>query len=121
VGSTDIHNVSIMSYQEFTFGNSVRSRDAEQYPRHGILEPLCHDSVEIMMVTVNGYYLEHWPFPYDKARRKFTVAEFPRVTCLYFPKALQSRIQQACSLLSILFLIDGTRRELRKEIVLNRG
>lgn len=71
------------------------------------------------MSVVNGFYLEHWPFPDDKARRKFTVAGFPRVTCLYFPKALHSRIQQACSLISILFLIDGTSKELPKESLLN--
>ncbi|KAL8829596.1 MAG: hypothetical protein Q9191_001923 [Dirinaria sp. TL-2023a] len=85
---------------------SAQSYGSEQYPRGSILEPLCHGSVEMMSRAVNDFYLEHWPFPDEKARKKFVIAGFPTVTCLYFPKGLESRMPQACSLLSILFLID---------------
>ncbi|KAI0454854.1 Aristolochene synthase in complex with 12,13 Difluorofarnesyl diphosphate [Xylaria acuta] len=55
---------------------------------------------------VDGYFLKHWPFQGKKAREKFVAAGFSRVTCLYFPKALDDRIHFACRLLTILFLID---------------
>lgn len=56
---------------------------------------------------VDGYFLQHWPFPDEKARKKYVAAGFPRVTCFYFPKALDDRIHYACRLLTVLFLIDG--------------
>lgn len=56
---------------------------------------------------VEGYFLQHWPFPNDQSRKKFRSAGFSRVTCLYFPKALDDRIHFACRLLTLLFLIDG--------------
>lgn len=67
----------------------------------------CHPNEATVSEEINGYYLKHWNFPDEKARTKFVAAGFSRVTCLYFPKALDSRIRYACSLLTILFLIDG--------------
>ncbi|KAI8152894.1 Aristolochene synthase [Colletotrichum sp. SAR 10_70] len=55
---------------------------------------------------VNGFFLEHWPFENDKARKKFIAAGFSRVTCFYYPVALDDRIGFACRLLTLLFLID---------------
>ncbi|KAI0113591.1 Aristolochene synthase in complex with 12,13 Difluorofarnesyl diphosphate [Nemania sp. FL0031] len=55
---------------------------------------------------VDSYFLQHWPFPNAKAREKFVAAGFSRVTCLYFPKALDDRIHFACRLLTVLFLVD---------------
>lgn len=72
-----------------------------------ILTPICHPLVEDATRDVDGYYLKYWGFPNEKAKKKFVAAGFSRVTCLYFPKALDSRIRYACSLLTILFLIDG--------------
>ena len=56
---------------------------------------------------VDGYFLQHWNFKDEKARKKFLAAGFSRVTCLYFPEALDDRIHFACRLLTVLFLIDG--------------
>lgn len=56
---------------------------------------------------VDGYFLQHWNFKDEKARKKFVAAGFSRVTCLYFPEALDDRIHYACRLLTVLFLIDG--------------
>lgn len=56
---------------------------------------------------VNGFFLEHWPFGNEKARKKFVAAGFSRVTCFYYPVALNDRIGFACRLLTLLFLIDG--------------
>ena len=72
------------------------------------LIPLCHPLVEEVTKEVDGYFLEHWPFPNERSRKKFVNAGFSRVTCLYFPKSLDDRIHFACRLLTVLFLIDGT-------------
>lgn len=66
-----------------------------------------HPLHEQVIAEVDGYFLENWPFPSAKARKKFVAAGFSRVTCLYFPKALDDRIHYACRLLTLLFLVDG--------------
>jgi aristolochene synthase len=63
--------------------------------------------VEVVTREVDAYFLEHWPFPDETARKKFVNAGFSRVTCLYFPKALDDRIHFACRLLTALLSIDG--------------
>ncbi|KAI8623281.1 Aristolochene synthase in complex with 12,13 Difluorofarnesyl diphosphate [Xylariaceae sp. FL1651] len=64
---------------------------------------------------VDGYFLRHWPFPGTKARKKFVAAGFSRVTCLYFPKALDDRIHFACRLLTALFLVDDMLEDMSLE------
>ncbi|KAL4916492.1 Aristolochene synthase [Aspergillus aurantiobrunneus] len=76
------------------------------HPPPSAFQPLCHPRVEEVTREVNDYFLEHWDFPSEKARKKFVAADFPGVTCLYFPKALDDRIGFACRLLTVLFLID---------------
>ena len=63
--------------------------------------------VEEVSVLVDGWFLRHWPFANEKAKKKFVAAGFSRATCLYFPLARDDRIASACKLLTILFLIDG--------------
>ncbi|KAI1309761.1 Aristolochene synthase in complex with 12,13 Difluorofarnesyl diphosphate [Xylaria venustula] len=65
-----------------------------------------HPRAQEVIEDVDGYFLKHWPFPGKEAREKFVAAGFSRVTCLYFPKALDDRIHFACRLLTILFLVD---------------
>ena len=77
-------------------------------PPPSIFTPICHPLVEQIIKEVDGHYLQNWGFPNEKAKKKFVAAGFSRVTCLYFPKALDDRIAMACSLLTILFLVDGT-------------
>ena len=79
-------------------------------------EPLCHPLEQEVSKEVDGYFLEHWPFPDDKARKKFLAAGFSRVTCYYFPKALDDRIHFACRLLTVLFLIDGPLLPIHKTL-----
>ncbi|KAI0436183.1 Aristolochene synthase in complex with 12,13-Difluorofarnesyl diphosphate [Xylaria telfairii] len=69
-------------------------------------ESSIHPLHERIVREVDGYFLQHWPFPDEKARKKFIAAGFSRVTCFYFPKALDDRIGFACRLLTLLFLID---------------
>ncbi len=71
--------------------------------------PLCHPRADDVARTVDNYFLEHWPFLTHKYEEKFLRAGFSRVTCLYFPTAKDDRIEYACRLLTILFLIDGER------------
>ncbi|KAF4310350.1 Cytochrome P450 [Botryosphaeria dothidea] len=65
-----------------------------------------HPLEEETVAEVDGWFLQHWPFASEKARRKFVAAGFSTVTCLYFPLADENRIHSACRLLTILFLID---------------
>jgi len=69
--------------------------------------PKCHPRVNEVSKEVDGDFLERWGFPTEKAKKKFLAAGFSRVTCLYFPLALDDRIHFACRLLTILFLVDG--------------
>lgn len=72
-----------------------------------IFIPICHPDVDQAVKDVDGWFLENWHFENDKSRKRFVGAGFSRVTCLYFPKALEARIRSACKLLTILFLVDG--------------
>jgi hypothetical protein len=70
-------------------------------------EAKCHPLERKITEEVNGFFLKNWPFRSEKDKKKFVAAGFSRVTCLYFPEALDDRIHLACRLLTILFLIDG--------------
>ena len=76
-------------------------------PPSSIFKSICHPLVKEVTLDVDGFYLEHWNFDSEKAKRKFVAAGFSYVTCLYFPKARDDRIRYVCSLLTILFLVDG--------------
>lgn len=67
-----------------------------------------HKHEQEVTSVVNDYFLKHWPFENDRARKKFIAAGFSRVTCYYLPLALDDRIALACRLIVLLFLIDGT-------------
>lgn len=67
----------------------------------------CHRLVDQVSKEVDDWFLDNWNFENERSRRKFLAAGFFRVTCLYFPLALDDRIHFACELLTILFLIDG--------------
>ncbi|KAK4983973.1 carbonyl reductase (NADPH-dependent) ari1 [Elasticomyces elasticus] len=75
-------------------------------PSPSFFQPLCHPLVDVVSKKVDGYFLEHWKFETERGKTKFVAAGFSRVTCLYFPKALNDRIHFACELLTVLFLID---------------
>ncbi|KAF2764139.1 Aristolochene synthase from penicillium Roqueforti [Teratosphaeria nubilosa] len=64
---------------------------------------------------VEGDFLMRWPFPDERSKKKFLAAGFSRVTCLYFPLALNDRIHFACRLLTILFLIDDLLEDMSFE------
>lgn len=66
-----------------------------------------HPRADEVIKEVDGYFLEHWNFADEKARKTFIKAGFSHVTCLYFPLAKDDRIHFACRLLTFLFLIDG--------------
>ncbi|KAB8236269.1 terpene synthase family protein [Aspergillus alliaceus] len=86
--------------------NGTNGASSSLKPPPSTFQPLCHPLVEEVSKEVDNYFLQHWNFPNEKARKKFVAAGFSRVTCLYFPKALDDRIHFACRLLTVLFLID---------------
>lgn len=90
-----------------TPGSTVTSYDGQYTPSPSRFLAECHPLEKEITAEVDGYFLEHWPFKTDKERKKFVAAGFSRVTCLYFPKALDDRIGFASMLLTLLFLIDG--------------
>lgn len=85
----------------------ITSSSYTQTPPPSHFKPLCHPLVDSVSIGVDEWFLRNWGFANEKARKKFVAAGFSRVTCLYFPKALDGRIRHACELLTILFLIDG--------------
>lgn len=66
-----------------------------------------HRDTEDVAHEVDQYFLRNWNFPNSKSEQTFLEAGFSKVTCLYFPTAKDDRIQYACRLLTVLFLIDG--------------
>ncbi|KAH8203481.1 hypothetical protein TruAng_002352 [Truncatella angustata] len=72
----------------------------------------CHPKVEQVSREVDEYFLEHWPFPSERSRKKFVAAGFSRVTCLYFPLSKHDRIGHACRILTLLFLIDDVLEDM---------
>ncbi|KAL7628295.1 carbonyl reductase (NADPH-dependent) ari1 [Parahypoxylon ruwenzoriense] len=83
----------------------IKSLPMTEYPESSMIA-LCHPRVDEVAKDVENYFLSHWPFPEGKSRKKFLRAGFPRVTCMYFPKAKDDRIHFACRLLTLLFLVD---------------
>ncbi|KAF1993247.1 Aristolochene synthase in complex with 12,13 Difluorofarnesyl diphosphate [Amniculicola lignicola CBS 123094] len=75
-------------------------------PPPSYFKPLCHPNVDAVAKEVDGYFLKHWNFTSARDKKKFVNAGFSRVTCLYFPEALDDRIHFACRLLTVLFLVD---------------
>lgn len=101
----DLHCEMKQGLQETTNG-TCKPAPPHSRPPPSIFTPMLHPNVNESSRDVENYYLQHWDFPSEDAKKKFVAAGFSRVTCLYFPKALDDRIQFACSLLTILFLID---------------
>ena len=72
-----------------------------------IFQAQIHKREQEVTTEVNDYFLKHWPFENERARKKFVAVGFSRVTCYYLPLALDDRIALACRLITLLFLIDG--------------
>ena len=80
-----------------------------------------HRNEQEVTAEVNDYFLKHWPFENEKARMKFIAVGFSRVTCYYFPLALDDRIALACRLITLLFLIDGMQTSILHHDVAQSG
>lgn len=94
-----------------------RTPEVQETPP-AILVPKIHPLEPQVTKEVDTYFIEHWPFPNDKAIQKFRDAGFSYVTCCYFPEALPDRIHFGCRLLTILFLIDGIAFSILSELTL---
>lgn len=85
--------------------NSSPAEHKWQIPA-AIWTPMIHPNADEIIAEVDAYFLEHWNFPNEKARKTFVNAGFSRVTSLYFPLSQDDRLHYACRLLTVLFLID---------------
>ncbi|KAI1818683.1 Aristolochene synthase [Poronia punctata] len=79
------------------------------------LKPSWHPNMDEIIREVDQYFLDNWGFTSEKERKKFVVAGFSRVTCMYYPMADDERIAMACKLLTILFLIDDLLEDMSFE------
>ncbi|KAF2796773.1 Aristolochene synthase from penicillium Roqueforti [Melanomma pulvis-pyrius CBS 109.77] len=77
--------------------------------------PLCHPNVVEVSRDVDDYFMRKWVWPNERAKKVFIAAGFSRVTCLYFPLALDDRIALACKLLAVLFLVDDELEDMNLE------
>lgn len=98
--------------------STLRNSRAESYlpPWYTAVErsrftPVCHPRVDDVVRDVDCYFLQHWPFPDSRIRRKFVDAEFTRNMCYNYPEALDDRIRLVCRLITLLFLVDGERTQ----------
>ena len=66
-----------------------------------------HPRSSEVIAEIDKFYLDNWEFTSEKARKKFVGAGFARLACLIFPRALDDRIELACHILNLGFLIDG--------------
>ncbi|KAI0195403.1 Aristolochene synthase in complex with 12,13 Difluorofarnesyl diphosphate [Xylaria flabelliformis] len=87
----------------------------QEYPTSCLLPAEAHPLVHDISKQVDQYFLDHWQFPDEKARKKFVNAGFSQVTCYYFPKARNDRIGFACRLLTVLFLVDDLLEQMSLE------
>ncbi|MCJ1344096.1 hypothetical protein MMC31_002299 [Peltigera leucophlebia] len=74
-----------------------------------------HRDTEDVAHEVDQYFLRNWDFPNSKSEQTFLKAGFSKVTSLYFPTAKDDRIQYACRLLTVLFLVDDLLEEMSLE------
>ncbi|KAK8240424.1 Aristolochene synthase [Phyllosticta capitalensis] len=66
----------------------------------------CHLRAREVCERVDRFYYNNWPFKSIDAKKKFLKTGIPRFACLSHPKAADDRIYFACSLYTLLFLID---------------
>ncbi|KAI3337518.1 Aristolochene synthase in complex with 12,13 Difluorofarnesyl diphosphate [Xylariaceae sp. AK1471] len=65
-----------------------------------------HPLTDKVADAVNQFFLDVWPFPGERERKKFLGADFPRFVCYYFPNALTDRLKLVCEVVTHLFIVD---------------
>jgi len=63
----------------------------------------CHDEITR---ELDEYFLAHWPFTSDNARKKFLKSKINLYTCLALPHGDEKRVKLACELVTLNFLVD---------------
>jgi hypothetical protein len=66
-----------------------------------------HPNTDQITEDVHVFFLQHWPFPNDKARKKFVGGNFAYGLCATWPESTDERMRHACWLFTLLFLMDG--------------
>lgn len=101
--------VNVLSYSSDSDLIEKAALVGKQEGEGSLFQPKIHPLVDKVSREVNDYFLQHWAFEDERARKKFIAAGFSKVTCLYYPLALNDRIHFACRLLTLLFLVDGMK------------
>ncbi|MCJ1461493.1 hypothetical protein MMC07_000090 [Pseudocyphellaria aurata] len=55
---------------------------------------------------LDNFFLEHWPWPNEKAKARFAVSETVRWACLALPLVADDRIFDLAKINTVLFLLD---------------
>lgn len=76
-------------------------------PPATILEIKCHPEVEDVCARVDGFFLENWPFPTQQDKNNYTSSELCRWACYALPGSRSDRVDDACKVNILLFLLDG--------------
>ncbi|KAK8227964.1 aristolochene synthase [Phyllosticta paracitricarpa] len=79
----------------------------------------CHPRAREVCERVDRFYYNSWPFKSADAKKKFLKTGIPRFACLSHPRAADDRIYFACSLYTLLFLIDA--KDLLEDMSLVEG
>lgn len=104
-----LFSLSTVPPKELSSPEKIKSKryGPNEAPPPAIFTARIHPLEPEVSAEVNSFFLDHWHFDNEKAKKKFVAAGFSRVTCFYYPVALNDRIAFACRLLTLLFLIDG--------------
>lgn len=72
-----------------------------------IFETKCHPEVEDVCARVDGYFLDHWPFPTQQDKDNYKASDLCRWACYALPGSTSDRVDDACKVNILLFLLDG--------------
>lgn len=109
LGPVPVNALSYSPDSDFNEKAALVAKVGKQEGEGSLFQPKIHPLVDKVSREVNDYFLQHWAFEDERARKKFIAAGFSKVTCLYYPLALNDRIHFACRLLTLLFLVDGMK------------
>ncbi|KAK7181201.1 aristolochene synthase [Paraphaeosphaeria sporulosa] len=74
--------------------------------RPTILEAKLHPRTREIVTECHAFFLEHWPFPSDKHRKRFCDEGYAWFNCILCPDGLDDRMVGVCKFLTTGFLID---------------
>lgn len=77
MGSLEDIPSSLVSQSNMKKPSGIQAATLSLQSLPSFFQPLCHPRVDEVTEEVDGYFLKHWDFPNEKARKKFVAAGFP--------------------------------------------